>query len=683
MVESRGTASSTVRRELRCFAELFALNGFAIAQPLLDIFGRAPDQFLFRGAGRGEILGFCLVIVVVPPLLLWGLEVLVGLASRRIRDHLHIGLVGALLAVFAAQILVGPLPRIPALVVAVLIGGFGGFLRQRTRGLGLWLRYASPAPIVFAALFLFASSVSPLMKGPVGALGVPVKEPVPVVMVVFDELPLAALLDADGDIDADLHPNFARLAATSDWFRQATTVSNFTWHAVPSLVTGVLPQDQTVPTAASHPENLFTLLGGAMPVHASETVTGLCSAAVCDTRSRPTGGLRALLGDARDVLEQRLSPRAPERDPVAGLVEALAEPAEAVPSDEDAFTGRVSGRFHDFLETFEEPEPGLHYLHMLLPHIPYRFLPGGITYEAPDPDFLPGAYDVFSENQPIVDLARQRQLLQTMYVDDLLGALLDDLDSRDLFDDAMIVVVSDHGSSFEPGGNYRGLADDAPIDDRGAAQILWVPFFVKRPGQVEGSVSEDPVQTIDVVPTIAEVLDVRVPWDLDGRSVYAGGSGDPETAGYYESHLGESGGMIIGDRRSVPRDLGWEVVLDMAAGRFAPASDGALGVERLYRIGPRPDLVGATVTDMAGLEPVEARFRFGGPGTPIEPHASPSLMVAEVPLDAGEPVAVAVDGRIRATATTWVEDGPTSIAVMIPPEAFESDSYEVDLYRIS
>jgi hypothetical protein len=33
-------------------AELLALSGFVVAQPLLDVAGKSPDFFLFRGADR-------------------------------------------------------------------------------------------------------------------------------------------------------------------------------------------------------------------------------------------------------------------------------------------------------------------------------------------------------------------------------------------------------------------------------------------------------------------------------------------------------------------------------------------------------------------------------------------------------------------------------------------------------
>jgi hypothetical protein len=47
------------------------LVGFVVAQPTLDVLGKAPDFFLFRQAGRAEILLLVLAVTVLPALGLW------------------------------------------------------------------------------------------------------------------------------------------------------------------------------------------------------------------------------------------------------------------------------------------------------------------------------------------------------------------------------------------------------------------------------------------------------------------------------------------------------------------------------------------------------------------------------------------------------------------------------------
>ena len=46
-----------------------------------------------------------------------------------------------------------------------------------------------------------------------------------------------------------------------------------------------------------------------------------------------------------------------------------------------------------------------------------------------------------------------------------------------------------------------------------------VPLIVKFPGQAAGLVSDQNVETVDIVPTIASVLSTTVPYDVDGRSL--------------------------------------------------------------------------------------------------------------------------------------------------------------------
>jgi len=65
-------------------AELFALTGLVIAQPVLDITGRSPDMFLFRRADRLDILLLVAAVTVLPALTIWVVEVLAGLVSGRL-----------------------------------------------------------------------------------------------------------------------------------------------------------------------------------------------------------------------------------------------------------------------------------------------------------------------------------------------------------------------------------------------------------------------------------------------------------------------------------------------------------------------------------------------------------------------------------------------------------------------
>ncbi|MDQ3982363.1 MAG: hypothetical protein M3271_06740, partial [Actinomycetota bacterium] len=210
----------------------------------------------------------------------------------------------------------------------------------------------------------------------------------PVVFVVFDELPLASLLDLDGDVDEELFPNFARLARTSTWYRNATTNQTFTKEALPALLTGRYPVRQ-VHVTFFHPRNLFSLLGGAYEVRAADVPSNICPPDLCDAPIRPPSGPR-LLGFG---------------------------------------PGEKGSLFFSFLSQLERPDrPRLHFVHLVFPHGPWRYLPSGQRYDEIDP--MPGEVDKrgrgtsWVRDRWLVAQGYQRHLMQTKLADELVGALL-------------------------------------------------------------------------------------------------------------------------------------------------------------------------------------------------------------------------------------------------------------------
>src|SRR5215468_1593848 len=62
-------------------AQLLAVSGFALAQPLFDILGKNAEFFAVRGSTPGDIVFFALVVTFLPALVLLAIEALVGVAS--------------------------------------------------------------------------------------------------------------------------------------------------------------------------------------------------------------------------------------------------------------------------------------------------------------------------------------------------------------------------------------------------------------------------------------------------------------------------------------------------------------------------------------------------------------------------------------------------------------------------
>ena len=234
---------------LWALAELFALTGLVIAQPVLDVTGRSPDMFLFRRADRLDILALVAAVTLLPALAIWAVEELAGLVSATVRGHLHLVAVTGLFVLLAVEVVKATTGlRGPRLAAVAAAGGLlGGVLYAGLSWPRLWLRFLTPAPVVFALLFLLVSPTSALVlpartatgPGPAAAPA-PGSHP-PEVMILFDEFPLSSLLDAKGRINKRVYPNFAALAGQSTWYRNATGVAGFTPWALPAMLTGRYP----------------------------------------------------------------------------------------------------------------------------------------------------------------------------------------------------------------------------------------------------------------------------------------------------------------------------------------------------------------------------------------------------------------------------------------------------------
>src|SRR5690606_34516190 len=92
-------------------------------------------------------------------------------------------------------------------------------------GFRRFITWTSPAPLVFALVFLFFSPVQGLLadrRHP--APGVEVGSPTPVVLSVSDESPLSPVPAEPGRINGDRSPTVPGLARQSTWYPHATTV---------------------------------------------------------------------------------------------------------------------------------------------------------------------------------------------------------------------------------------------------------------------------------------------------------------------------------------------------------------------------------------------------------------------------------------------------------------------------
>ena len=408
----------------------------------------------------------------------------------------------------------------------------------------------------------------------------------------------------------------------------------------------------TTTTTAAAPT---TEASSATPVTVTPTTEASSAAPVTVT---PTTEARPVASDTAATLPTAAAAAAPaDADPV--------DP-QRVAEERTAFLDSLitsDTRVADFraevaaMETSELPR--LHYLHTLLPHVPWRFRPDGSTYA----DIaLPGYFSRWGEDPGQARFGQQRHLLQLGLADRLLGEYLDRLEAIGDFDRATVIVAADHGVSFVPGERSRG------IGEANVGGIASVPLLYKEPGQRTGTVQHQPVQLIDIVPTIAAQLGLDPPWTFDGRDMFAAG---PATDRKVRGPFGTV---------DVPENL-TAAVEALAADMHRVFGDGTTG--SLYGLGGAHSLIGTQALDSA-TAPSQHCWILEQPTTTPDADGSTGYVYGRIDAPAGADIAVAlsIDGVVAATARSYREGSLHRVYIVGDPQFWQAREPDVELHEI-
>ena len=521
--------------------DLLVLCCLAVAQPLFDLLGRNAEFFTARNSDRFDFILLTISIVFLIPLILNALELVALTISAGIYNYLHRILIWILVVMllfpsmklFYRMFGIGWI-LFPMILAAVIAEGY-----NRLRSRGLALAYLCPIILIIPGLFLFHSPVrSMVLATQASGIRYPdVRGTAPVVMVVFDEFPLTSLLNEHGEINALRYPGFAELAKCATWYRNASTVAASTLHAVPAILDGRLPDpgQKLLPLAKDHPHSVFTLLGGSYRMNVVENNTHICPENLCGPgsgKSGRIGNLKSLLSDI-GVLYLYIQLPADLTRSLPNITQSWKEFTVAKTrtrkqiyevEDLDILTSFKNRRqiFEEFIGSIQ---PGsrhtLNFIHSMLPHAPWEYLPSGKKHSLAE-DGIRGLVGVNDRGMDInqwkddpwaIEQAQKKHLLQVEMVDTLIGKLLRHLREVGLYQNSLIVITADHGTSFHAHVSRRAPSPENYVD------IMAIPLFIKFPKQEKGAIDNSSIETIDILPTMAEALGIRVPWKIDGRSV--------------------------------------------------------------------------------------------------------------------------------------------------------------------
>lgn len=190
----------------------------------------------------------------------------------------------------------------------------------------------------------------------------------------------------------------------------------------------------------------------------------------------------------------------------------------------------------------------------------------GGKFEA-DPEFSVDSKSIKSpEYMGLPDWPEIREDLALYYAkvqrtDKLVGETLEALEKHGLKDNTIVVFVSDNGAPFP--GNKMALLD------RG----IGTPLIVRFPGRIEaGRVSSALVSTIDIMPTVLDLCQIKIGPKVEGRS-FAKLLKDTSVTDHREHVVAEMNCHV----KSIPmrsvRTKDWKAILNL--------SDSPLGLDDL------------------------------------------------------------------------------------------------------
>ena len=502
-------------------AALLGLAAIAIAQPIFEVVANSPEFFPARSTPPETLVGAVLAICLGVPLMLLGIERAIRAINLGASTAFH----AMLVALLSAALVMPWLRRNELLafpwdaLIGTSIGLAVALAYLRSRAVRQFLTALAPAAFVVPLLFILDPGVkqSFLASESAAALEVIERTP-PIVLVVFDELPLNSLLDADGNINTERYPNFGALARDGYWFRNASTVAYITSFAVPAILSGRYAKtDKAVPTLRYYPVNLFTALARHYEISASMRFQQLCPPRACEQNSAmPGDSVPSLLSDLglvwlHIVLPERLTEELP---PVVGEWAEFGR-ARVAPTARTGI-GR-GGVFAQFVSSIDDRPARLYFIHLVLPHMPFEYVPSGRRYRGPDYQtrMYQGRGLFEGVSAAYADTLHQRHLAQVGFADRLVGDVIGRLREVGAYEKALIIITADHGASYQEGRPRR----QPRTRQRNLSDVIQVPLLVKVPGQQSGEVVDRFVETVDILPTVLDVVGAKAPLRLDGRSL--------------------------------------------------------------------------------------------------------------------------------------------------------------------
>jgi arylsulfatase A-like enzyme len=521
-----------------------------------------PLSWLARGAAiakfstPADLAAFVLVSLIATLVLavfIWALVELAtsairllaaGTARRRVAGSVLFLSFAAVVSIALTNWLSGFGPKLPrTLVVPVVCLAAGIALWRRADALIGWLeqlamnawramRYPIAAIAIICAVVVSASMLHrrEAADGVNAAHAAAVKPRPSVVLITLDSFS-AEQSNLFGATQTTT-PKLAAFAAHATVFDLAIAASNFTGPAIASMHTGTYPWTHRIVQQQNHfasaPQTLASTLRAAGyktayfnanwwadprhtlsdegwmerhgPFDAVPMPRGrrFCRAAACDTARLATVPPLAELVEYYEVVLKRL-----------GLFERVRYPPDPLLTQAKRW----------LISNSAGGAPVLLWVHLFPPHDPY-YPPAPFLFH-----FLPERkLSTMSElmSQPLhvaaphsaddVAALRSRYREGLLYVDDRVGAFLNDPALASILQDSIVVIAADHGENFE----RDFVGHTGPKLDQ---SLIHIPLIIRTPRQAEPARIPALVSQTDLMPTLIDLVGLEIPSTVEGTSL--------------------------------------------------------------------------------------------------------------------------------------------------------------------
>lgn len=468
-------AASSVLALLYGFG-LYGLLGVAVGLVLALLFGgraRGSEKDVAKIAGTVAAIPAVLIILAAGGFLVW-------------RDLW-----------MESVSVAGLLGWVVMLLVPVGAAGYVFFARFLGRALAGRAKGAVMAVLFLTILAtILGSSLDTFSRGPRPAGEGSDPRP-PILFVVPDALRADA-------VSPELTPNLHAFMQDSVIFSEAWSTATWTRPAVASILTGLYPsQHRAVHKTDRLPGDVPTL-AGMLTKGGYRTV-----ASVTNVNLAPVFGL----GRGFEAYSYH-APRPFLGAPVAASRLFLVEIYRLLrlrffPGHREVFRYYAEGELvlkqgRSLMDPYTgKPQPFFAYLHLMEPHDPYFAHP----YDGR------GVARVENPNPPAAKAGEYRELYhqEVKHSDKIFGELVAYLKETNVYHRSLIVFTSDHGEEFaDHGGFWHGTTL--------YRELVHVPLIIHFPGGAgAGTVNNDPVSLLDLVPTALSAAGVRPEKNLAGR----------------------------------------------------------------------------------------------------------------------------------------------------------------------